>query len=207
MKRDPDRHPSRSRGIRHLAIAGAIVFVATGLLVADTLTRPLDVHLRTRIDIYQESADGDWEQIDQVGPADVRFDANLLEMASGEKIGTGYVLRRKTRAGETYSVRLADDADIDFDPIGGRLGADVTFVVTYRGKSARVAARPTTETRFGPTGALRGRRADGVPGRGPTTFTLVSVNDLRLPGEKPMMLVTEETYRMVPARGDAPKGR
>lgn len=199
MKRD--RNPNPNRWPRYAAAAGVAVLVGAGLVVADTLTRPLDVHLQTRIDIYQEDLRGEWEKIDQVGPVNVRFDANLLEMARGSKIGTGFELHETSQAGEEYAVRLAQDAAVDVNPASGRFDANVVFVVTYAGKSARVLAEPTTETRFGPAGAMRGRRADGVLGRGSTTLTLVSVNELRLEGERPMMLVTEETYRMIPTKG------
>jgi hypothetical protein len=70
--------------------------------------------------------------------------------------------------------------------------------VTLDGQTAQVVARPTTETRFGPTGARQGKRAEGILGRGPITFTLVSVNDLDLPGKNPMILVSEEEYRLIP---------
>lgn len=195
------RHPDNRRGAlaRSLAIGAAILVVAAGWAIADTLTRPLDVRLRTRIDVYREDEKGAWTLVDRIGPADLRFDANLVEMARGRKIGSAYEFRTKSREGKEYGVRLADDADVSFNPATGRFDGDLVFEVTYDGKSARVVARPTTETRFGPGGvSLRGRRAKGALGRGPTTFSLVSVNELDLEGEPPMFLVTEEDYRMTP---------
>jgi hypothetical protein len=185
------------RRLRLLVLTAALAVGAVGLLVADTLTRPLDVQLKVRIDIYEEDG-GTWKVVDEIGPANLRFDATLLEMASGGKVGTDFVFRTTTRKGRDYSVRLADPADVSFNPAIGRFEGDLVFEVTLGGKSARVVARPTTETRFGPAGPLRGRRAQGVLGRGPITFTVVSVNELDLDGEKPMILVTSEEYRMVP---------
>lgn len=194
----PKRSPHRRFRLRRAVVLVGTVAVATaGVVVADTLTRPLDVHLRTWIEIYREE-DGAWKKVDEVGPENVRFEASLLEMARGEGIGTDYVLRATSKAGEPYSVRLARDADVDFDPASGRFEADVEFEVTYAGRRAIVRARPSTETRFGPAGATRGRRADGVLGRGPTTFTLVSVNEAAFEDGSPMMLVTREEYRMIP---------
>lgn len=200
----PERRSNRP--LRYAAIAGVIVVSAAGLLVADTLTRPLDVQLRTHIEIYREVEDGDWKKVDEVGPASMRFDASLLEMARGQAIGTDFAFETRSRAGEEYSARLADDADVSFDPRTGQFDADLTFVVRYGDETARVTARPTTETRFGPAGARRGSRAQGVLGRGPTTFTLVSVNELELEGERSLMLVTEEQYRMIP-RGEGARSR
>lgn len=202
-----NREPSRGRMRRYVVTTGVALLVGAGLVVADTLTRPLEVHLRTHIEIHQANEEGDWEKIDEVGPATARFDANLLEMAQGKKIGTGYVFQQTSRAGKEYSARLAEDAEVRLNPATGKFDADVAFLVSYDGKSARVLARPTTETRFGPAGAARGRRADGVLGRGPVTVTLVSVNELQLDGEKPMMLVTEETYRMIPGPEEGRRGR
>lgn len=200
------RESDRSSVTRLAVIAGSIVLLAAGVVAADTLTRPLDVQLRTHIEVYQESERGEWKKVDEVGPTSVRFDANLLEMARGEKIGTDYALRTRSKAGKEYGVRLAEDADISLNPATGRFEADLVFLVEYDGKRARVQARPTTDTRFGPRGAMRGKRAEGVLGRGPTTLTLVSVNELALDDERPMMLVTEETYRMIP-RGEGRSGR
>ena len=185
------------RRLRLVTLTAALAVGVVGLLVADTLTRPLDVQLNTRIDIYEED-EGTWKKVDEVGPAHLRFDATLLEMTRGGKVGTDFVYRATTRQGRDYSVRLADPADVSFNPATGRFDGDLVFEVTLGGKSARVVARPTTETRFGPAGTLHGRRAQGVLGRGSITFTLVSVNELDLDGEKPTILVTVEEYRMVP---------
>lgn len=173
--------------------------VATGsFLVADTLTRPLDVRLRTHIEIYQRGQDGGWEMIDEVGPANRRFQATLLEMARGKEIGTDFVFRTKTKKGKDYSVRLLDPADVAFNPATGKFDADLVFEIGLDGKKARVEAKTTTEGRSTPVGSLRGKRAKGILGRSPTTVTLVSANELRLPGEAPMLLVCEEEYRMTP---------
>lgn len=187
-----------SRPIRLLGLTGVIAVGSAGLLIADALTRPHDVDLRTRIEMYQQDEKGDWKRVDEIGPISARFDANVLEMASARSIGTDFVLQTKTKKGRDYSVRLAEDANVDFNPLTGRIDGNLVFVVTLDGKSARVAARPTTETRFGPAGALNGRRSGGILGRDPISFTVVSVNELELEGEKPMILVTEEVYRMVP---------
>jgi hypothetical protein len=188
------------RRLRLLALTAVLAVGAVGLLVADTLTRPLEVQLDTRIEIYEED-EGSWKKVDEIGPAHLRFDATLLEMARGGQVGTDFVYRTTTRKGRDYSVRLVDPADVSFNPATGRYDGDLVFEVTLGGKSARVVARPTTETRFGPAGTLRGRRAQGALGRGPVTFTVVSVNELDLEGEKPMILVSVEDYRMIP-RGD-----
>ena len=49
-------------------IATLILFVAFGLLVANTVTKPLDVSLRIHIKICQKTEKGKWEVIDEVGP-------------------------------------------------------------------------------------------------------------------------------------------
>ena len=202
-RRGSRREPTRpwSRPARLVALAAAITAAVTGVVVADTLTRPHDVHLRTRIEIYQEVEEGDWEKIDEVGPENLRFEASLLDVARGSQVGTDFVFQARTKQGKSYSVRLAGPAHVSFNPATGRSDGDMAFEVTYDGATARVLARPTTETRFGPDGSLRGRRGQGVLGRGPVSFAVVSVNELELPGRSPMMLVTHEEYRMTP-RGD-----
>ncbi|HUP20917.1 MAG TPA: hypothetical protein VM778_13345 [Gemmatimonadota bacterium] len=188
-----------NRKLQAVAIGGILGISAAGILVADTLTRSLDVEFQTHIEIYR-SDDGRWERVDEVGPTDLRFEANLLEIARGTKIGTSYVFEARTAAGKDYSVRLADDADVDFNPVSRRVDVDLVFEVTYDGRTARVVAQPTTESRFGPGGALQGRRGDGVLSRGPAGFTLVSVNEFAPEGVEPMTLVSRETYRLVPRR-------
>jgi hypothetical protein len=196
MKRGRNRNWERRLWL--LALTGVIAVASAGLLVADALTRPHEVNLRTRIEMYQQDDEGVWKKVDEIGPITSRFDANVLEMANGKKVGTDFALRTKTKKGRDYSVRLAEDANVDFNALTGRIDGNLVFVVTLDGKSARVAARPTTETRFGPAGALNGRRSGGILGRDPISFTVVSVNELELEGEKPMILVTQEVYRMVP---------
>jgi hypothetical protein len=194
-----NRDRKRSTLLRCLAIAGVILITTVGWVVADTLTRPLDVQLLAHIDVYGQDEKGVWVRVDEIGPANLRFDANLVELARGKKIGSGFEFRTRSREGKDYSVRLADDADVTINPASGRFDADLAFEVTYGGKTARVVARPTTETRFGPGGAaLRGQRARGVLGHGPSTFTLVSVNELALDDEAPLFLVSQERYTMTP---------
>lgn len=187
--------------VRTVAAAAGLAAVGGGLLVADTLTRPLDVRVRTKIDLYQRDGAGDWKKVDGISPSDRRFQATLLEMARSKKVGTDFVFRTKTREGRTYSARLVDAADVNLDPTTGKFEADLTFEIGLDGKSARVDAHLTSESRAGPAGTLRGRRARGVLGRSPTTVTLVSANELRLPGEAPILLVCEEEYRLIPGRG------
>ncbi len=49
-------------------IATIILFVAFGLLVAKTVTKPLDVGLRIHIQICKKAEKGKWQVIDEVGP-------------------------------------------------------------------------------------------------------------------------------------------
>ena len=187
-----------SRSARLVALAAAITVAVAGAVVADTLTRPHDVHLQTRIDIYEEVEEGDWEKVDEVGPENLRFEASLLDVARGSQIGSDFVFQTRTKKGQDYRVRLVSPANVEFNPATGRSDGELVFEVTLGGDTARVVARPTTESRFGPTGSLRGRRAQGILGRGPVSFTVVSVNELELPGKNPMILVTQEEYRMTP---------
>lgn len=185
--------------------AAGIALVGAGSLLADSVTRPLDVHLRTQIEIYQQGPGGRWEKIDEIRPTTHRFQATLLEMAQGTNVGSDFVFRARTRKGRDYSARLVEPASLSFHPTTGQLDADLAFEISLDGKSARVEGRLTTEQRNGPTGQMRGKRANGVLGRGPTTVTLVSANRLELEGEPPMLLVCEEEYRLVPRGGGPPR--
>ena len=55
---------------------------AFGLVVARTATRPLAVTVKSHIQICQKKGTK-WVVIDEVGPANLTFNASLLEMAKG----------------------------------------------------------------------------------------------------------------------------
>ncbi len=191
---------------QHLIRFGALIVVLTiiiafGLVVAKTVTRPLDVQLRTHIKICQKTEKGAWEVIDEVGPANLTFRANLLELATGKKISTDYVWTTKTKKGRPYSVRLLDQAGVDLNPVTGKLESDLILEVKYSGKTAKVPVTLTTESRLGPLGNLKGKRASGILGRNPTTVTLVSANKFQ-PDRKsqPLMLVCTEEYKLSPRK-------
>ena len=73
-------------------IATIILFVAFGLLVAKTATRPLDVELRIHIKICKKAEKGKWQVIDEVGPKNVNFRASLLELVKERKVSTDVVV-------------------------------------------------------------------------------------------------------------------
>lgn len=192
---------------RRTALVATVVLVALGaaaLVVADTVTQPLDVHLQSRIEIFEKDETGQWQAVDEVGPVNRRFEATLLELASGHEIGSDFAFQATTKKGREYSARLARPAKIDYNPATGRFDADLVFEIGLDGQTARVPARLTTESRGGAGRTLRGARAQGVLGRGQTTMTLVSANEMRLPGGESLLLLCEERYRLIP-KGAPPR--
>jgi hypothetical protein len=180
-------------------IATASVIAAVGGLVAHTVARPQAVDLKTHIRICQQTEKGAWEVIDEVGPATLNFEASLLELANGRKASSRFVWQTKTKKGRSYTARLLDQADVDFNPATRQFTADLKFEVTLDGKKATVPGKLTTESLSGPLGAMRGKRAQGLIGRDRTSFTLVSANLFQPAGEPmPLMLVCTEEYKLTP---------
>ncbi|MFQ5605865.1 MAG: hypothetical protein ACE5HS_21555 [bacterium] len=188
--------------IRHSVLLGiVIVIIAFGLVVASTVTKPLDISLRAHIKICKKTEKGKWEVIDEVGPENLNFSATLLELARDSKLSSSYVWNTKTKKGRTYRVRLLEQAKVDFNPVNGRLGSDLRFEVTIGDKKAIVPAKLTTDSMPGPLGNLRGKRAKGILGRDTSTMTLVSANKFQPTGEKdPLILVCTEEYTFSPKK-------
>ena len=180
-------------------VAAAIVIATFGIVVARTVTRPLTVTVRTHIKICQKTDKGKWQVIDEVGPTTLTFNANLLELATGDKVSSAFVWQTKTKKGRAYSVRLLEPARIKFNPVNGRCDADLKFEITLDGKKASVPGRLTTESNAGPLGMLKGQRAKGILGRDRASFTLVSANTFQPSEETPaLMLVCREEYTLTP---------
>ena len=184
-----------------LLIAIIILFVAFGLLVAKTVTKPLDVELRTYIKICKEIKKGSWEVIDEVGPSNLRFNASLLEMAKGQNLKSDFVWKTKSKKGHPYNVRLLGDAKTNLKAATRRFDVDLMFEITYAGKKATVPGKLTTDALFGPLGGLRGQPIKGILGKDATTMKLVSVNKFQPSSKsKPLMLVCTEEYKFSPKK-------
>jgi hypothetical protein len=158
------------------------------------------VQLKTHIKICKQNEKGIWELIDEAGPSIVNFRANLTELSSGRRATTDFIWRTKTKKGLDYAVRLSGPANLSYNPVSGQLDGTFPFEITLNGKRALVNGRSTTESIGGPLGQSRGKRASGVLGLHQSEFTVVSVNDLQLPGEAPLKLVCLEEYRLVPQK-------
>ncbi len=81
---------TRRRILIGTLITGIVSLSAFGWIVAHMVTRPLDVELHAHVQICQKSAKGQWEVIDEAGPENLKFSANLLELATGKKVGTDF---------------------------------------------------------------------------------------------------------------------
>jgi hypothetical protein len=185
-----------------IGLFAAITAVALlGIIVADAVTKPLSVQLRSDIQICKKDEKGGWTLIDEVGPANLQFDASLVDLAAGSKIQSSFVWTAKSKNGQDYSVRLAEPADIKFDVKSGQLTGDLKFSVSWKGKSAIVPAHITTESLSTPLGAKAGKRAHGLLGLEPVSVSVVSANDLQLAGEaSPLKLVCLEEYTLTPKK-------
>lgn len=120
-----------------LLIATVILFVAFGLLVAKTVTRPLDVELRIYIKICQKTGKGKWEVIDEVGPENFNFRASLLELVKERKVSTDVVIAATSKKGKLYKARLLGPAKIDYNPVTGRIQGEMMYEITYGKKTTR----------------------------------------------------------------------
>lgn len=185
--------------LRTALIIAVVTISAFGWMIADTVTRPLSVQLKVHIRICEQTDQG-WKVVDEAGPAVLNFQASLLDLGSSKKVSSTFVWTTKTKNGRQYSVRLADAANIHYNPASGQFDGDLPFEVTLDGKTARVAGKLTSELISSPIGSLKGKRAQGTPGLSPTTVTLVSANNLLLPGQKPILLVCTEEYTLTPQR-------
>lgn len=186
-----------------LSIGLLLLFSITafGLVVARTATRPLGVTLKSHIQICKKNGDK-WVVIDEVGPASMTFKASLLEMAKGGQMSTGFTWNTKTKKGKPYSVKLLGGARTKFGALNGKFEAELTYQITYDGKSARVPASLSTESGTSPMGKpMAGKRASGILGKSKTSFTLVSTNKFQPAGGKEhLLLVCREEYSMAPVQ-------
>jgi len=176
----------------------ALVACSLAWLAADTASRPLSVQLRTHIKFCQKTPAGTWQVMDEAGPVNLSFNANLLEIAGAQRVDSDFVWNTQTQKGRAYSVRLSGAADIRFNPVTGQFEGKLPLELTLNGRKANITANLTTESIVGPIGALNGKRAQGVPGRTPTTVTFVSANNVQWPGQAPFILVCREEYRLSP---------
>ena len=99
---------------KSIVLAAAVIMISVfGLVVANTVTKPLNVELRTHIKICKEGKNNRWEVIDEVGPENLRFQASLLELAKGRNFKSDFVWNTKSKKGHPYRVRLIGDAKTD----------------------------------------------------------------------------------------------
>ncbi len=180
-------------------LATVVVFSVVGVVHANTVTKQMDVELRTHIRICKETKEGKWEVIDEVGPSNLRFSASLLEMAKGQNLKSDFVWNTKSKKGHAYSARLVGDAKTDLKA-SRRFDVDLIFEIKYAGKKARVPEKLTTDATAGPLGALRGQPLKGLLGKDATTMKLVSVNKFQPTGDEPLMLVCTEEYKLLPKK-------
>jgi len=187
---------------KNIALTAVVILISVfGLVVANTVTKPLNVELRTHIKICKEGKNNKWEVIDEVGPENLRFQASLLEMASGRNFKSDFVWNTKSKKGHPYRIRLIGDAKTDLKAATRRFDVDLMFEISYAGKKATVPGKLTTDVRFGPLGGLRGQPIKGILGKDATTMKLVSVNKFQPAGQDaPLMLVCTEEYKLSPRK-------
>lgn len=165
--------------------------------VARRLATPMDVRVQTEIAIL-EKIDGRWTQVDTVGPANLQFEASLMDMANRKEIETSYQWSTRSKKGLPYTVELARPARTRVSPRGGQMSIDLEYRITYAGRTARVPAKLSTGRVTGPRRALSGRPAQGLLGRDKASFTLVSVNTFAGPGGPELRFECTERYELVP---------
>ena len=182
-------------------IATIILFVAFGLLVAKTATRPLDVELRIHIKICKKTEKGKWEVIDEVGPKNVNFRASLLELAKDRKVSSDVVIAATSKKGKPYKARLLGPAKIDYNPLTGRIQGEMIYEITYGKKTTSVPGKFTTDVQPSPVGDLHGKCAKGILGIDRTTVKVVSALTFAPVGEsQPLILVSTEEYKLTPKK-------
>ncbi len=182
-------------------VTAIIVFVAFGLLVAKTVTKPLDVGLRIHIEICQKTKKGKWEVIDEVGPKTVDFRASLLELAKDRKVSTNVTVVATSKKGKPYKAKLIQPAKISYNPLNGQMQGDVIYEITYGKETARVPGKFMTDSQPGPLGNLKGQRAKGILGIDNTTVKVVSALKFAPAGRsEPLMLVSTEEYKLSPKK-------
>ena len=181
-------------------IAAIILFVAFGLLVAKTVTKPLDVGLRIHIKICLKTEKGKWQVIDEVGPKNVDFRANLLELLKDRKVSTDVVVAATSKKGKPYKARLLGPAKIDYNPVTGRILGEMIYEITYGKKTTKVSGKFTTDVQPSPLGDLRGQRAKGILGIDRTTVKVVSALTFSPGDSQPLMLVSTEEYKLTPKK-------
>lgn len=169
--------------------------------VAQKVTKPMNVGLHADIQVYKKGADGTFQQVDEIGPADLQFQASLVEIVSGNQFDTSFVWNATSKNGIPYSIRLSQPAGIKFNPGNGQFDGDGQFEMNYGGKSGKTPGHLTTESVAAPAKMLKGARAHGILGLAQTTATLVMVNETVLEGESsPTRFVCTGDYTFTPTQ-------
>jgi hypothetical protein len=190
------------RSFSNAFAGGTAILVAAmfGIANGHAATKPLQVKLKAHVQLFRQNADGSWETPDEAGPADLTFNANLIETGGGGfQISTAFVWRTRTKKGKPYSVRLLAPAEARYNPGNGTLTADARYEIIYDRKRSNVSSKPTTEFLSGPAGGLKGERVKGKIGTGTALVKLVSVNEFRpVDNSPPLILVCRDEYEFVP---------
>lgn len=182
-----------------MLITSILAIAVFGGLVAYTTTRLMTVNLKSHIQICKKNEKGVWEILDEVGPANLSFDASFLDLTDSKKVSSQFIWRTKSKKGRPYSVRLLKPANVAFNPANGQFKAELIFEVTYDGKKANVPGKLTTESLTGPLGRLKGDRVSGLFGVNRSSMTLVSVNKYQPEHDSPqLMLICREAYTFTP---------
>ncbi len=182
-------------------IAAIILFAAFGLLVAKTVTRPLDVGLRIHIKICKKAEKGKWQVIDEVGPKNVNFRASLLELLKERNVSSDVIVAATSKKRKPYKARLLGPAKIDYNPVTGRLQGEMIYEISYGKKTTKVPGKFTTDFQPSPLGDLRGQRAKGILGIDRTTVKVVSALTFAPTGDsQPLMLLSTEEYKLTPRK-------
>jgi hypothetical protein len=190
--------PFRVRPLHVSIVAALVLLVGVGVGLANKATKPMHVMVKSQIKILEKGPDGKFTQVDELTTTTSKFDASLLELATGESIDSTFTMEAKTKKGRHYTAKLARPVMVSFNAATGQVDADILFDISLDGKSAQVVSKSTTESHESPNGSLKGKRARGILGKGPMTVDLVSANRLELAGEPEMLLVVSTEYKLVP---------
>lgn len=149
------------RGLKLSLLAALTMFIALGVMVADTVTKQRDASGQLEVILCKPDGKGGWKVVDKVKDSiNLSVTVAQLAAASSKQIDSKHNWTARSENGRQISVRLARAGKVNLNLTSGLLELDLPFEFTIDGKRSVADAHITTGSLQTPLGSLSGKRAE-----------------------------------------------